>query len=188
MRSAEAVGAEEGFETGEGVGEFVRVAQGALEEMMLGFAREGGSQLKGPRDDRGGSANGIEMGVKKTEESGRMTSRFGEPQVAEVEVAVVEGEAEAEGDGGTLGGGKTSAEGVESAVQEKEERFESFERVLEFLCELELLCGTMEGEEAVVFAVQDVVQAGGIRAEAFGEALAWEGGEVTESLDAPEVE
>jgi hypothetical protein len=46
VRGAETVGAEEGFETGEGVGEFVRVAQGALEETMLGFAREGGSKLK----------------------------------------------------------------------------------------------------------------------------------------------
>ena len=45
VRGAEAVGAEEGFETGEGVGEFVRVAQGAFEEVILGFAREGGSKL-----------------------------------------------------------------------------------------------------------------------------------------------
>ncbi len=39
---AEALGAEEGFDAGEGVGELVGIAEGAFEEMVLGFSGEGG--------------------------------------------------------------------------------------------------------------------------------------------------
>ena len=46
VRSAEAVGAEEGFKAGESVGEFVRVAQGTFEEMVLSLARESGSEME----------------------------------------------------------------------------------------------------------------------------------------------
>jgi hypothetical protein len=46
LGSAEAVGTEEGFEAGEGVGELVRVAQGAFEEMVLGFPGESGGELE----------------------------------------------------------------------------------------------------------------------------------------------
>ena len=38
---AEAMGAEEGFDAGEGVGEFVGVAEGVFEEVVLGFGGEG---------------------------------------------------------------------------------------------------------------------------------------------------
>jgi hypothetical protein len=128
------------------------------------------------------------MSVEETEEGGGIAGGFGEAEFAEVEVSIVEGEGEAGGDGGALRGGEAGAERVETAAQEKEKRFEGFEGVFEFLCDLEVLGRAVEGEEAVVFAVQDVVQACGLGAETFREPLAGESGEVSQGLDAPEVE
>jgi hypothetical protein len=79
------------------------------------------------------------MSVEETEEGGGIASGFRKAEVAEVEVAVVEGEGEAGGDGGALRRGETCAESVQSAAQEKEEWFEGFESVFEFLCDLEML-------------------------------------------------
>ena len=188
LRGSEAVGAEESLEAGEGVGELVGIAQGAFEEMVLGFAGKGGGEEEGPGGDGGGSADGVEVGVEEAEERDGVAGGFGETEVAEVEIAVVEGESEAGGDGGALGGGEAGAEGFEAAAQEEEERFEGFESVFEFAGDLEVLGWAVESEEAVVVAVQDVVQAGGFGAEAFGESLAGKGGEVAEGLDAPELE
>ena len=73
-------------------------------------------------------------------------------------------------------------------MEEEEEGFEGVERIFEFLFGQEVLRGAVEGEEAVVFGVEDVVEAGGLGAEAFGEALAGQGGEFAEGGDAPELE
>ena len=113
---------------------------------------------------------------------------FGNAELAEVEVAVVEGEGEVDGVGGALGGGEPGAEGVEGALEEEEEGFEGVERVVELLLGVIVRGRAVESEEAVVLAVQDVVQAGGVGTEAFGEALAGEGGKFAEGGDAPELE
>jgi hypothetical protein len=128
------------------------------------------------------------MGVEETEEGGGIASGFRKAEVAEVEVAVVEGEGEAGGDGGALRRGETCAESVQSAAQEKEEWFEGFESVFEFLCDLEMLRWAVQGEEAMVFAVKNVVQASGFGTETFGEPLARKSGEVAQGADTPEVE
>ncbi len=43
---AEAMGAEEGLDAGEGVGELVGIAEGAFEELVLGFAGKGGVEFE----------------------------------------------------------------------------------------------------------------------------------------------
>lgn len=46
----------------------------------------------------------------------------------------------------------------------------------------------MEFEEAGAFFVEDIVKSGKIGAEAFGESLAWQGGEISEGVKSPEEE
>ena len=186
LGGAEAMGAEEGFDAGEGVGEFVGVAEGVFEEVVLGLGGEGGEEFEGEGDDGGGGREGVEVGVEEAEEGLRIAGGVGDAEFAEVEVAIVEGEGEVDGPGGALGGGEAGGEGVEGAAEEEEEGFEGFEGILEFPGAVEVLGGAVEGEEAVVFAVEDVVEAGGFGAEAFGESLAGEGGKVAEGVDAPE--
>jgi hypothetical protein len=51
-----------------------------------------------------------------------------------------------------------------------------------------VILSSVEFEEAMMFAVGDVVELGEFFAEAFGEALSWEFGEVGEGLETPELE
>jgi|TARA_B100000959_G_scaffold285494_1_gene360433 hypothetical protein len=105
-----------------------------------------------------------------------------------VQVSVGEGEGESGGDGGTLGGAKAGAEGVETAAQEEEERFEGLEGVFKFAGDGELLWWAVQVEETVVFAVQNVVEAGCAGTESLCESLAGKGGEGSQGVDAPEME
>jgi hypothetical protein len=187
-RGAEAAGAEEGLDAGEGVGELVGVAEGAFEEVALGFAGKGGMEFEGEGDDGGGGGEGVEVGVEEAQEGGGIAAGIRDAELAEMEVAIIEGEGEVDGVGGALGGMEPGAEGVEGALEQEEERVEGFERVFEFLLGLVVLRGAVEIEEAVVFAVEDVVEAGGVGPEAFGESLARQGGELVEGGDAPEME
>lgn len=177
---------EEGFDASEGVGKFVGIAKRVLEEMMLSFFRKSGSQFESPGHHRGGGADGIEVGVEEAEKSRRGARRFGKAQGALVEVAIVKGERELHADGCSLARGETGTKGVEAPPEKKEKRFQSLEGILEFLGELVVLGRAMESEEAVVFAVEDVVKASDGRTEAFGQSLAWELGEIAEGLEPPE--
>jgi hypothetical protein len=73
-------------------------------------------------------------------------------------------------------------------VEEKKERFQAVERVFEFVGEVEFGGRTVEGEEAWVFAMKEVVKVGHVGAEAFGESLAGKSGEIAQRMDAPEAE
>jgi hypothetical protein len=75
--SAESTRAEKGFQACEGIGEPVRVSQGAIEEVVLSFAGQGGSEEEGPGHDGSGSADGVQVGVEKTKESGGGAGGFG---------------------------------------------------------------------------------------------------------------
>ena len=75
--SAEAACAKEGFQAGKGVCELVGVAQGVLEEMLLGFSGQGGSEAEGPGCHGCGGVHGVEMTVEDPEESGRVAGGFG---------------------------------------------------------------------------------------------------------------
>ena len=185
--SAESTRTEKGFQASEGVGESVRVSQGAIEEVVLSFAGQGGSEEEGPCHDGSGSADSVQMGVEKAKESGGGAGGFGQAQFTQVQVAVGESEGEFGGDGGALGGTKAGAEGVEAAAQDEEERFKALEGMFKFAGYGELLWGAMQVEETVVFAVQNVVEAGHPGAESFCESLAWEGGEGSQGVDAPEL-
>lgn len=177
---------EEGFDASEGVGKFVGIAKRALEEMMLSFSWKGGSQFKSPGHHRGGGADGIEVGVEEAEKSRRVARRFGKAQGALVEVAIIKGEREVHADGCSLARGETGTKRVETPPEQKEKRFQGFEGILELLGELVVLGRAMESEEAVVFAVEDVVKASDGRTEAFGQPLARELGEIAEGLESPE--
>ena len=100
-------------------------------EVMLGLAGKGGGELEGTGHDRGWGRDGVEMGVQKAQEGGGIAGGFGEVQVPEVEVAIVEGEGETGRDGRALGGGESRAEGVEVAVQKEEEGLETLKGMLE---------------------------------------------------------
>ena len=106
LRGAEAVGAEEGFDAGEGIGEFVGVAEGVFEEVVLGFGGEGGEEFEGEGDDGSGGGERVEVGVEEAEEGVGIAGGVGDAEFAEVEVAIVEGEGEVDGPGGALGGGE----------------------------------------------------------------------------------
>ena len=112
--SAESTRTEKGFQASEGVGESVRVSQGAIEEVVLSFAGQGGSEEEGPCHDGSGSADSVQMGVEKAKESGGGAGGFGQAQFTQVQVAVGESEGEFGGDGfgedGTPGDGTPSDE------------------------------------------------------------------------------
>ena len=101
--------------------------------------------------------------------------------------AVVEGKGEMDHEGGALHCGEAGTEGVEGAVEEEEEWFEGFERVLKVVADAEVLFRAVELEETLVFAVQDVVEECDLGAQSFGETLAGKGGEVAKGAETPGV-
>lgn len=80
------------------------------------------------------------------------------------------------------------AEGLQESFGHKEEGFVVGDGRFELVGDMVVILSSVEFEEAVVFAVGDVVELGEFFAEAFGEALAWECGEVGEGLETPELE
>ena len=105
-----------------------------------------------------------------------------------MQVAVVEREGDFDGNGGALGGMKARAESFEATAQKEEERFQCLKRVFEVACEGEVPGGAVEVEEAVIPAVEDVMEEGGFGAESFSKSLAWESSELAEGIDTPEGE
>lgn len=186
--SAETAGAGERLEAGEGVGELVGITEGLLEQAVLGFAGECGSDPEGITGDGGGGADRVEISVERLQKGIGGTGWFRKHEGALENVVVAEGQRQGEGRGGALVGREAGAEGAETAAQEKEEWFESLEGVVEILGGVEMLRGTMQVEEALVFAVEDVVQTGCLGAESFRESLARKGGEISQGGNAPEVE
>jgi len=101
--------------------------------------------------------------------------------------AIFEGESEVEFGGGALVVFEAVTEGLEEAFGDEENGLMVFDWGLEIVLDAVVVEGSVEGEEAVVFAVGDVVEAGEFGAESFGEALAGKMGEVLEGFEAPEV-
>lgn len=102
--------------------------------------------------------------------------------------SVVEGEGEVELGSGALVVVEAVAEGLEEALCHEEEGLVVFDRGLEGVGDVVVVFGAVELEEAVVFAVGDVVELREFFAEAFGETLAGEIREIGEGLEAPELE
>ena len=75
---AESTRAEKGFQACEGIGELVRVPQGAIEEVVLSFAGQGGSEQEGPGHDGSGCADGVQVGVEKAKKGGGGAGGFGQ--------------------------------------------------------------------------------------------------------------
>ena len=105
-----------------------------------------------------------------------------------MQAAVFECERELDGDGSALGGMKAGAEGVEAAAEEEKKGFKCLERVFEIVREGEIPWGAMKRQEAVVSAVEDVVQKGDFGTESLSESLTRESGELAKGIDTPERE
>jgi len=187
LRDAEAVGADDGGELAKGVGELVGIFEAALEELVLGVAWEGWDEFEVEFADGGRGGEAIKVGVEGAEEDFGREGGFGEDEVAGVGGAVFEGEGEVEFGGGALVVCEAVAEGLEEAFGDEEDGFMVFDRGFEVVLDAVVVEGAVEGEEAVVFSVGDVVEAGGFGAESFGETLAGKVGEVLEGFEAPEV-
>ena len=80
------------------------------------------------------------------------------------------------------------AEGFQEPFCHEEERLVVCDGIFELVGDVVVILSSVEFEEAVVFAVGDVVELGEFFAEAFGEALAWKTGEIGEGLETPELE
>ena len=80
------------------------------------------------------------------------------------------------------------AEGLQDPFCHEEERLVVCDGIFELVGDVVVIPSSVEFEEAVVFAVGDVVELGEFFAEAFGEALAWKTGEIGEGLETPELE
>jgi len=83
---------------------------------------------------------------------------------------------------------KAVTEGLQEAFGDEEERFVAVDGWFEVMLDLVVGGGAVELEKAVVLLVEDVVEAGEVGAEAFGESLAGKLGEVAEGLETPELE
>ena len=83
---------------------------------------------------------------------------------------------------------KTVAEGLQKSFGHKEEGFVVGDGRFELVGNAVVILSSVEFEEAMMFAVGDVVELGEFFTEAFGEALSWEVGEVGEGLETPELE
>jgi hypothetical protein len=187
LRDAEVGGAKEGGELAKGVGELIGIFEAALEEVVLGVAREGGDEFEVKFDDGSGGGEAIEVGVERAEEDFGREGGLGEGEVAGVGGAVFEGEGKVEFGGGALVVFESGAEGLEEAFGDEEDGFMVVDRGLEIVMDAVVIERAVEGEEAVVFAVGDVVETGEFGSESLGEALAGKVGEVLEGFEAPEV-
>lgn len=188
LGDAKVGGAEEGGEFAKGVGKLVGIPESALEEVVLGVAREGGDEFKVKFEDGSGGGEAIEVGVECAEEDFGRESGLGEGEVTGVGGSVFEGEGEGEFGSGTLVVFESGAEGLEESFGDEDDGFVVFDRGLEVVLNAVVVEGAMEGEEAVVFAVGDVVEAGEFGTESFGEALTGKVGEILEGFEPPEVE
>lgn len=83
---------------------------------------------------------------------------------------------------------KTVAEGLQEPFGHKEEGFVVGDGRFELVGNAVVILSSVEFEEAMMFAVGDVVELGEFFTEAFGEALSWEFSEVGEGLETPELE
>jgi len=172
----------------EGVGEAVGVAEAFAEDFVLLVGGECGDKAEGKSGDGCGGADGIEVGVEGAEEDFRVQGGFCQSQVFAVGGAVFVTEDDAECGGGALGVAEAVAEGLEKAAGDEEDGFEVGEGGFEVVAGRVVRGRAAEFQEAVFLSVEDVVEVGELGAEAFGEALTGEGGEIGEGEYAPEAE
>ncbi len=168
LGNADAVGADEGGEALEGVGKLVGVFEASLEELVLGVKRKGGGEAEVEFDDGGRDGEGFEVGVESAVEDFGCERGFGKVEVSGMGGAVVEGEGEVEGSGGALVVAESIGEGLDEAFGDEEDRLMVFDGWFEAVMDLVGLRGAVEGEEAVVFLVKDIVEESGLGAESFG--------------------
>ena len=185
LGDADGFAAEAGGELVEGVGEFVGVAEGFLKEVVLAAGGFGDGGVEGEGDDGGGGGEAFEVGGEEAEKLFEFGGGFGDAEGGEVVLAVFVVEGEEEGVGDALVGLQAGGEGVEEVAEKEEEGVEAVERVVEVEVLAVVFGGTVEGEEAVVLAGGDVVEAGGLDAEALVEVGTGKGGEIGDGVEAP---
>ena len=185
LGDANGFAAEAGGELVEGVGEFVGVAEGFLKEVVLAAGGFGDGGVEGEGDDGCGGGEAFEVGGEEAEELFEFGGGLGDAEGGEVVTAVFVVEGEEEGVGDALVGLQAGGEGVEEVAEKEEKGIEAVEGVVEVEMLAVIFGGTVEGEEAMVLTGGDVVEAGGLGAEAFVEVGAGEGGEVGDGVEAP---
>jgi hypothetical protein len=187
MWDTETTGADDGGEAAEGVGKFVGILEALLEELMLGVAREGRDEFKVESPHGGGGFDEVEVGVERAEEDIRREGWLGEDELTGVGGTVVKGESEEKLGGGALVVIQAVTEGLEEAFSHEKERFVAIDGRLEGVGDAVVSLGSVELKKTVVLAVGDIVELRELAAEAFGEPLTGELGEIGESLEPPEL-
>lgn len=156
--------------------------------MVLGVTRKSRGEFEVEFLHGCGCFNGLEMGVEGAEKDIRRERRLGEDEFAGVGSSVVEGKGELDFGGGALMMMETIAEGLQEPFGHEKKGLMALDRRFELMGDAVVVPGAVEREETVMFAVGDVVEPGEFFAEAFGEALSREFGEIGEGLQAPELE
>ena len=136
--------------------------------MVLGMAWESGDQFEVEFFGGSGGFEGIEMRVEGAEEDLGREGGFGEDELAGVGRSVVEGESEVELGGSELVVVEAVTKGLQEALGHEEKRVVIIDGRLEDVGDAVVVFGAVEFEEAMVFAVGDVVELGEVFAEAFG--------------------
>jgi hypothetical protein len=186
---ADAAGAEEGFEAGEGIGPAFGLGHLAVADPFpLVGEGGGGGGIEVNGDDGGVEGEGFGEGVKGAEELGGIGEGLGKVDEAVDFPSGLEVEAEVERGGGEVAGVEAGGEGVEEAVEEEDEGFGGVNGILEVEGLGEGFGWAVELEEAAGFSAEEVVPAAGGGAEALGELLARDAAVIAEGADGEEVE
>lgn len=185
---ADAVGADERLEAGEGVGEAVGLAQLMAEEQVLAVVRIAGNQGEGEAGDRSGELELVEVGLERLQEDFGRGAWLGKADGLVMRCLFFELQFQLESGGAEVAAMEPTAEDPEAAPEGEQERHRGLDPVLEVPAGDQRLGWLEELERALGPAVDQVVEAGELRAEPLGETLPRQVGEVTEPPQAPEVE
>lgn len=188
LGDADGLAADDAGEPLEGVLELVGVFEAFTEDFVLGVEWKGGGEEEVEFGDGGGGFELVKVGAELAEDDVFGEGGLGDGEFAEVGGAIVIAEGEVEFAGGALVVAEAVTEGFEEALGDEEDGFEVVDGGLEDVACGVVGGGAVEGEEAVGFAMEDVVEVGHFGAESLGEALVGKFGEVGEVGDAPELE
>lgn len=134
-----------------------------------------------------GSFDGIEVRMEGAQEDIGQEGGLGENEFAGMGGTIIEGESEVKFGCSALVVAQAIAEGLQESLRHEEKRFVAIDRRLELMSDAVVVPGAVELKETMMFPVGNVVESGEFLAEAFGESLAGEAGQIIESLKPPEL-
>jgi hypothetical protein len=177
--------ADAGADLGEGEFETFGFGGGRSVEVVLDVAGLDGIDAKGKSGDGGSGWMGFEIELEEAPERAVIAGGDGKLEGAKVRIGAFEDQVEAD-----LGSGhglamEALAEILEVAGEEEGEGFEVVEGMFEIEMSGVIGAGGSEVEGALPFAASEFLQEGGIRAEAFGQAVFRQPTELLERPDTP---